>query len=120
VPSTLQGKALTLSLGSLDDYDETYFNGVRVGGLGSADKDPWGVERLYAIPANLVKTGRNVITVRIWDRYGAGGFTGKPADLVLRATTAATDKVLKPAGLYHPDYRDDFDLGDEPYRYYNW
>jgi beta-galactosidase len=25
-----------------------------------------------------------------------------------------------PAALYHPDYRDDFALGDEPYRFYNW
>ncbi|MBE9126900.1 MULTISPECIES: glycoside hydrolase family 2 protein [unclassified Coleofasciculus] len=23
-------------------------------------------------------------------------------------------------GFYHPDYRTDFDLGDEPYRYYRW
>jgi beta-galactosidase len=120
VPVTLRGKALTLSLGSLDDYDETYFNGVRVGGLGSADKDPWGVQRQYTIPANLVKPGANVITVRVWDRYGAGGFTGKPRDLVLRAAKAAGDEVLKPLGFYHPDYREDFDLGDEPYRYYNW
>ena len=25
-----------------------------------------------------------------------------------------------PANLYHPDYRADFDLGDDPYRYYRW
>jgi hypothetical protein len=76
IPAPLQGKALTLSLGSLDDYDETFFNGVRVGGLGASDKDPWGVQRVYTIPANLVKASGNVITVRIWDRYGSGGFTG--------------------------------------------
>lgn len=120
VPSSLQGKALTLSLGSVDDYDETYFNGVRVGGLGSADKDPWGVPRLYTIPANLVKPGNNVITVRVWDRYGAGGFTGKPLDLVLKAVAEAEKKTPRPITFYHPDYREDFDLGDEPYRYYNW
>jgi beta-galactosidase len=121
VPTALRGKALTLSLGTLDDYDDTYFNGVRVGGLGSADKDPWGIERRYTIPANLVKPGSNVITIRVWDRYGGGGFTSNtPTNLVLKAATAATDKGSKPAGFYHPDYREDFDLGDEPYRYYNW
>ncbi|HEY0007187.1 MAG TPA: hypothetical protein VGB55_00555, partial [Tepidisphaeraceae bacterium] len=26
----------------------------------------------------------------------------------------------KSVGFYHPDYREDFELGDEPYRYYNW
>jgi len=25
-----------------------------------------------------------------------------------------------PAGLYHPDYRQDFKLGDDPYRYFRW
>jgi hypothetical protein len=30
----LQGQDLKLSLGSIDDYDDTYFNGVRVGGYG--------------------------------------------------------------------------------------
>lgn len=123
VPAALRGKDLVLSLGSLDDYDETYFNGVRVGGLGAADKDPWGVSRLYPVPANLVKTSGNVITVRLWDRYGAGGFTGKPVDLVLKAAPAPVTNIIKPIkpmGFYHPDYRDDFDLGDEPYRYYNW
>jgi beta-galactosidase len=25
-----------------------------------------------------------------------------------------------PPDLYHPDYRDDFELGDDPYRYYRW
>jgi beta-galactosidase len=24
------------------------------------------------------------------------------------------------AGKYHPDYRSDFELGDDPYRFYNW
>jgi hypothetical protein len=29
-------------------------------------------------------------------------------------------EVTAVAGFYHPDYRDDWDMGDEPYRYYNW
>ena len=28
--------------------------------------------------------------------------------------------VKQPSDFYHPDYRDDFALGDDPYRYYNW
>jgi hypothetical protein len=23
-------------------------------------------------------------------------------------------------GFYHTDYRDDFELGDDPYRYFRW
>jgi beta-galactosidase len=25
-----------------------------------------------------------------------------------------------PSGLYHPDYRQDFENGDDPYRYFRW
>jgi hypothetical protein len=33
---------------------------------------------------------------------------------VLRPVPSAT------VGLYHADYRDDFALGDDPFRYYRW
>jgi beta-galactosidase len=29
-------------------------------------------------------------------------------------------KTSNPPNFYHPDYRTDFDLGDDPYRYYRW
>jgi beta-galactosidase len=117
VPQSLLGQDLKLSLGSLDDYDDTYFNGVRVGGIGKENANAWSAKREYSIPASLVKAGKNVIAVRIWDRYGGGGFTSSAAEpLTLKSTRVQT----KPAGFYHPDYREDWELGDEPYRYYNW
>jgi hypothetical protein len=30
------------------------------------------------------------------------------------------DPVKQPSGFYSADYRDDFMLGDNPYRYSNW
>ena len=43
------------------------------------------------------------------------------------ATFRADKDVFAPAApaqqsvaMYHPDYRADFDLGDDPYRYYRW
>jgi hypothetical protein len=117
VPSALLGQDLTLSLGTLDDFDDTYFNGVRVGGIGKENAAAWSVKREYSIPAGLVKPGRNVIAVRVWDRYGGGGFTSSDAALLMLKPSLARPKG---AGFYHPDYRDDWELGDEPYRYYNW
>ena len=54
-----------------------------MGGLGAADKDPWGVQRLYPVPASLVKPGKNVLTVRVWDRYGDGAHDAALARLHL-------------------------------------
>jgi beta-galactosidase len=117
VPAALQGQDLKLSLGTIDDFDETYFNGVRVGGVGAENPESYAVQREYTIPANLIKPGKNVIAVRVWDKFGGGGFTGSDAKkLQLKSPKA----WVRSAGMYHPDYREDFDLGDEPYRYYNW
>ena len=107
---------LVLSLGSVDDNDETYFNGEKLGGYDDKDANAWSIKRVYAVPSRLVKTGPNAITVRVWDRFGGGGFTGRDDELFLRWK----DVPPTPLGFYHPDYRDGFDTGDEPYRYYNW
>jgi beta-galactosidase len=117
MPAALQGQDLKISLGAIDDYDETYFNGVRVGGVGAETLEPHNVLREYTIPANLVKPGKNVIAVRVWDKFGGGGFATRDAKVL----QLKSPKVwVKPADMYHPDYREDFELGDEPYRYYNW
>jgi beta-galactosidase len=119
VPAELAGQDLKLSLGTLDDFDETHFNGVRVGGYGKETANTWGLSRDYTVPAALVKAGKNVISVRIWDRYSNGGFTSaNPAALTLQSNTVKGE--IKGEGFYHPDYRSDWELGDEPYRYYNW
>ena len=127
VPRELLGQDLKLSLGTVDDYDETYFNGVRVGGIGKEHPTPWSAVRDYTIPANLIKPGKNVIAVRVWDRFGGGGLTNSDASALLLQSprfaaeaAAATEAAVKAPGFYHADYREDFQLGDEPYRYYNW
>ncbi len=71
---------VTLSLGPVDDADTTYFNGVKVGSTTG-----YNAPRNYAIPAALVKAGRNVIAVRVLDTGGGGGIWGPPATLFLQA-----------------------------------
>jgi hypothetical protein len=51
-----------------------------------------------------VRPGKNTLSVRVWDRFGGGGFTGREDELVLRS---AVEKEA-PQGFYHPDYLDDF------------
>lgn len=36
------------------------------------------------------------------------------------AVLKSLDGNVKSVNYYHPDYRTDFDLGDDPYRYYRW
>jgi len=71
IPATWDGKELTLNLGAIDDMDTTYFNGLAIGYT-----DNFMAGRSYKIPANIVKKGESVITVRVYDSGGKGGFYG--------------------------------------------
>ena len=73
VPASWAGKPLELNLASIDDFDTTYVNGVKVGGIGSEIPNSYMVPRRYTVPGELIKAGRNVIAVRVFDSGGEGG-----------------------------------------------
>jgi sialate O-acetylesterase len=65
---------ITLGLGMIDDSDESWVNGHRVGGMHNA----WNVQRRYDVPASALVAGRNVVAVRVEDTGGGGGIYGEP------------------------------------------
>ena len=73
------GKAGTLELARIDDSDDSYMDGTKVG----SKKDKFGEYRRYIIPAGLLKAGKNVIAVRVEDTGGGGGIYGEPAEMKL-------------------------------------
>ncbi len=83
LPAEWAGKELTISLGAIDDTDETYFNGVKVGAIGSDVNNFWSAKRVYKIPAELVKAGRNVVAIRVSDMFGSGGLQGNANEMFL-------------------------------------
>ena len=90
VPDAWVGKELELSLAAIDDADTTYFNGKRVGGIGVETPNSYMVQRRYKVSADLVKPGKNVIAVRVFDSAGEGGFgPGKMALAVVGANESS-------------------------------
>ncbi|MEY8706540.1 sialate O-acetylesterase [Bacteroides faecichinchillae] len=79
IPAGWAGKELTLNVGTIDDNDFTYFNGVEVG-----HTEGWMAGRSYKIPKSLVKGGKAVIAVRVLDTGGNGGINGNPESISLR------------------------------------
>ena len=77
VPAELQGKDIYLNMGKIDDADETYFNGVKVGGMGSFPPNyttAWDIFRYYKVPHELIHYGgKNTIAVRVFDGIQSGG-----------------------------------------------
>ena len=81
IPAAMAGKDLTLNLGPIDDMDRTYFNGKLVGATEASGM--WQADRIYQVPASLVKAGTNIIAVRVLDTQGGGGIYGSPEKLKL-------------------------------------
>lgn len=67
-------QATTLSLGVIDDADQTFVNGKVVGNTFS-----WSDARHYKLPAGFWRTGTNELVTLVGDSWGNGGFQG-PAD----------------------------------------
>jgi sialate O-acetylesterase len=83
LPAEWAGKDLQLSLGAIDDFDTTYFNGEQVGSTGSETPTYWMAPRKYIVPGRLVRAGRNAVAVRVFDHYGDGGITGSGGEMSL-------------------------------------
>ncbi|MGQ3052417.1 MAG: sialate O-acetylesterase [Roseateles sp.] len=74
--------AAQLHLAKVDDCDEVWLNGQKVGG-----QCGWEQSRRYAVPAGLLRAGSNWIAVRVTDNGGGGGIHGEADEL--RLDTAA-------------------------------
>lgn len=81
-------KGATLSLGVLDDYDQSWVNGVGVG-----NSFGWTLDRQYRLPAGLLKAGANEILVNVGDDYGPGGFQGPADKIALRFDDGSTKQL---------------------------
>ncbi len=67
----------TLILGYIDDVDEVYVNGVKIGSSGSFPPrfhTAYNAKRTYNIPREVIRfNGKNVIAVRVYDSGIEGG-----------------------------------------------
>ena len=137
VPGSEAGKNMILGLGPLADFDNTYFNGVEVGHTDMKTVECRQAQRKYVVPGKLVKAGKNVVAVRLFNRFGPGGFSGKMGLPVApdgdrsghdsAGPRVGLEMSLSPQragaqtfGWYCGDYLTDFPMGDNPYRYYRW
>jgi sialate O-acetylesterase len=66
-----------LELAMIDDSDETFVNGKKIG----ETKSKWNARRSYPVPAGLIKEGRNVVAVRVEDTGGGGGIHGDASEI---------------------------------------
>lgn len=96
LPAHLDVQAATLLLGPIDDADETWLNGIKIGATGGFPpkaSSAWEDERRYPLPAGLLKgDGTDVLAVRCYNGASDGGLyrAGTPGLRVGPFDTAAS------------------------------
>jgi sialate O-acetylesterase len=113
LPAVWDGRDLELRLGPVDGIDETYFDGVRVGGMGAFTLDAVGYgdrPRRYRVPGRLVQAGAHTLAVRVVDTGDAGGLWGVPADAMQLALADSGGPATAPVAVggawrYRPGVR---------------
>jgi sialate O-acetylesterase len=71
--------AAELSLGAIDEVDETWVNGQPIG-----NSFGWGTERTYPVPAGVLRAGENSIVVNVLSVWDMGGMYGPVDHMALR------------------------------------
>ncbi len=79
LPDSEDGRTATIQLGTIDDDDIVWINGVRIG-----ETKGYSINRLYDIPSGILTSGQNTITVKVSDHSGGGGIYGNPDNLYLK------------------------------------
>jgi sialate O-acetylesterase len=69
IPASMIGKPAKLFMGTIVDSDSAYVNGTFIGTTGYQYPP-----RRYEVPANLLKQGKNIITLRVISNDGKGEF----------------------------------------------
>jgi sialate O-acetylesterase len=112
VSSKYKDHMLYLNLGYIDDVDEVYFNGNKIGSTGSFPPNystAYNAERIYYIPAEYINfDGSNLIAVKVYDSEGEGGIVSGDIGLYGGKTAANLDVNLQSTWKFQP--------GDDPRR----
>ncbi len=85
LPEDFKGKDLAVLLGNIGNMNQTFLNGVKIGGTDDFDKwllDSSNVEQLFRLPQDLLKFNSvNVLAVRVMSFYWHGGILKGPLEI---------------------------------------
>lgn len=79
IPSDFANREADLNMGRIVDADSVFVNGTFVGSTGYQYPPRW-----YTIPEGVLKSGENIITARVINQQGRGGFVlDKPYEITI-------------------------------------
>ncbi len=120
IPGAWQGKKLILKIGPIDDMDETFVNGERIGA--NLREGLWNVDRTYEIYPGLVRAGEMLLAIRLIDNGNGGGIWGKASEMKIypegkedEAIYIAGDWKYLPTGEFHNGMLYEYDYKTREY-----
>jgi hypothetical protein len=106
IPSTYKSRMLYLNIGYIDDVDEVYLNGNKIGSTGSFPPNyntAYNAERIYYIPEEYIHfDGPNLIAVKVYDSEQQGGIVSGDIGLYGGKTSVSLDVNLQSNWKFQP------------------
>jgi sialate O-acetylesterase len=106
VSSNYKGRMLYLNMGYIDDVDEVYFNGNKIGSTGSFPPNyntAYNAERVYYIPEQYINfDAPNLIAVKVYDSFQDGGIVSGDIGLYGGKTSVNLEISLQSEWKFQP------------------
>jgi len=106
ISAEYKDKNLYLFLGYIDDVDETYLNGYKIGSTGSMPPKyvtAYNAKRVYRITKEMLNfNGPNVLAVKVYDSYDAGGIVSGEVGLYLNLKEIPLEISLEGQWKFQP------------------
>ncbi len=108
LPESLRQTQMEFFAAAIDDFDEIYVNGVKIGATGNSTPKWWETPRRYPLDGKLLKFGDapNSIAAKVTDTFKSGGFLG-----------AVQIRAKESPSIHYLDKRAP---RDDPYAYGRW
>jgi beta-galactosidase/beta-glucuronidase len=106
ISSNYKGRMLYLNMGYIDDVDEVYFNGNKIGSTGSFPPNfntAYNAERVYYIPEQYINfDAPNLVAVKVYDSFQDGGIVSGDIGLYGGKTSANLEINLQSEWKFQP------------------
>jgi hypothetical protein len=106
IASAYKGRMLYLNMGYIDDVDEVYLNGNKIGSTGGFPpvyNTAYNAERIYYIPEQYINfDGTNLVAVKVYDSYNVGGIVSGDIGLYGGRATVNFEVNLQTTWKFQP------------------
>ena len=85
LPEDWAGREVVLRIKTVDDCDETFLDGVKIGETGISTPQYWSFERIYRTTLSATEGGRHVLAIRHQNHFMTGRIEG-PVTIALAGT----------------------------------